>query len=438
MPLAKKIRFFLHLLLAFWQKEKKIIVLGIIAGSFSFVLIPRIFRLLVIRPTQRIGIVGRFTATDLPLEIQQLISDGLTRVDEKGNPLPKLADSWETDNDGREYIFTLKNNFRWQDGKPLLARDINLNFSDVAVSVINDQKIKFLLKEPFSPFPVLVSRPIFKKGLLGTGKYKVRYLKKNGQVIEKLDLVPNLSFRFYPTEAAARTAFLLGEIDEIKELASLGELSNWTKAKISPLIKQNRFVAIFFNTQINKFADKSVRQALAYGLKDRWHPATLNPLNPSSWAYSHDVKPYQYDPNNAKKLLKKAAEGEPPLTSIELVTIPSLLPVAEEIKNDWLELGIETKIKILNNLEEKFEALLISQEIPPDPDQYYLWHSTQTTNISRFKSPKIDKLLEEGRRTLDQEKRLLIYHDFQKFLVEESPAIFLYHPTVYNIQRIRK
>jgi len=33
---------------------------------------------------------------------------------------------------------------------------------------------------------------------------------------------------------------------------------------------------------------------------------------------------------------------------------------------------------------------------------------------------------------------LVIYKDFQKALVEESPAIFLYHPTVYNIFRARK
>lgn len=438
MPLAKKIRFFLHLLLAFWQKEKGIITLGVVLGILSFISLPRIFKLLIIKPTPRIAIVGRFTSTDLPLEIQQLISDGLTGVDERGNPVPKLASFWEVGDEGREYIFTLKNNIYWQDGKPVKASDINLNFSDVAMSVLDDQRIKFLLKEPFSPFPVLVSRPIFKNGLLGTGKYKVSSIKKNGQVVERIDLKPNLSYRFYPTEAAARTAFMLGEVDEIRGLAALGELAGWREAKISPVIKQNRFVAIFFDTQNNKFANKSVRQALAYALKDNWPPAALNPINPASWAYNHDVKPYQYDLGNALKLLKNAAENEPALTLIELATIPSLMPVAEQIKGDWQPLGVETKIKVINSLDEKFEALLVSQEVPPDPDQYYLWHSTQGTNISHFKSPKIDKLLEEGRKTLDQEKRRAVYYDFQKSLLEESPAIFLFHPTVYNVRRVKE
>lgn len=438
MPLAKKIRFLLHLVKAFGQKEKKIILLGIILGIASFLLLPRLFRVLVIKPGQRIAIVGRFTAADLPLEVQNLISDGLTAIDERGNPTPKLASFWETGNEGREYIFTLKDNLFWQDGKPLKAGDINLNFSDVATTALDDQRIKFLLKEPFSPFPVLVSRPLFKNGLLGTGKDKVATVKKNGQIIERIDLKPNLSYRFYPTEAAARTAFMLGEVDEIRELTVLGELANWRDTKIAPVIKQNRFVAVFFDTQNNKFADKSVRQAMAYAIKDHWTPAALNSINPASWAYNHDVKTYQYNLANAQKLLKKAAESVPALTSIELATIPSLISVAEQIKTDWQELGLETKVKIINNLDEGFEALLVAQEVPPDPDQYYLWHSTQTTNISRFKSPKIDNLLEEGRKTLDQDKRLVIYKDFQKALVEESPAIFLYHPTVYNISRARK
>ena len=119
---------------------------------------------------------------------------------------------------------------------------------------------------------------------------------------------------------------------------------------------------------------------------------------------------------------------------IELATIPSLLSYAEEIKEDWEKLGLEVKVKSVFSLDE-FEALLITQEVPVDPDQYLLWHSTQKMNISGYKSPKIDNLLEEGRKTLDQEKRKEAYLDFQRFLVEDTPAIFLFHPTLYTVSR---
>lgn len=433
----KKTRFLIRLLSAFWQKQKKLIIVSSLLGILSFLYFPKIIRWLVISQTQRIGMVGKFTTVDLPLEIQRLISDGLTCLEEDGSSSPCLAASWEVGNEGKEYIFTLQDNLLWQDGKPVKAADINYNFSDVATQIIDDKKIKFILREPFSPFPVIVSKPIFRKGMVGTGKYKIKSIKKNGQIIEKLNLTPNLTFRFYPTETAARTAFKLGEVDILTQLSSPGELETWKEIKISSEVKYNRFVTIFFNTQNKKFTDKSVRQALAYAIKDRWQPPALNSISPRSWAYNPEVKPYEFDLENAQKLLKKSTTDEQtqPLTEIELATVPSLISVAEAIKSDWEELGIKTKIKIISSLDEEFETLLVSQEVPPDPDQYNLWHSTQITNISRYKSPKIDKLLEDGRKTLDPQKRKDIYYDFQRSLVEDTPAIFLFHPTLYTISR---
>ncbi|MGB9637438.1 MAG: peptide-binding protein, partial [Microgenomates group bacterium] len=68
-------------------------------------------------------------------------------------------------------------------------------------------------------------------------------------------------------------------------------------------------------------------------------------------------------------------------------------------------------------------------------DQYSFWHSTQSNNLSGFKNFRIDKLLEDGRKTLAEEERKNIYFDFQRFLVEESPVVFLIHPTVYCVSR---
>jgi len=109
---------------------------------------------------------------------------------------------------------------------------------------------------------------------------------------------------------------------------------------------------------------------------------------------------------------------------------------AEKIKKDWEEAGAKVQIEITPNVPLNFQAFLATVDIPKDPDQYSLWHSTQTgTNISKYNNPRIDKLLEDGRTELDQETRKKIYIDFQRFLIEDSPAIFLYHPTFYTISR---
>jgi len=80
--------------------------------------------------------------------------------------------------------------------------------------------------------------------------------------------------------------------------------------------------------------------------------------------------------------------------------------------------------------------MLRSLTVPADPDQYVYWQSTQeNTNISNYSSPKIDKLLEDGRKTLDTDARKKIYADFQFYLVDDAPAIFLYYPKVVTIRR---
>jgi len=439
----RRIRFYTNLSRAFWRKRKNIIILGFIVGIGTFFFIYKVFNF-PRENIERIGLVGKFTVQELPYEIQRLVGGGLTKINPDGSVEPDMAESWEVKNDGKEYWFKIKDNLFWQDKKPLTAFDINLKFTDVAITVIDKKTIKFLLKEPFSPFPTILIKPIFKKGLVGTGEYRFKSIKKNGQIVEKIVLVPvknknkpKMVFRFYPTEVAARIGFKLGEIDILREIVRPEELLKWKNVEISPQVKFNRFVVVFFNTNDPKLGDKSNRQALAYAIKKRWKPRALNSIDPSSWAYNQDVKPYNYDQENAKKLLENTTNGEnkESLKEIELSTLSSLLPVAEEIKKDWEALGITTKIRVVSAPSDDFQALLATQEVPPDPDQYFFWHSTQATNISNYKSPKIDKLLEDGRKEQDQEKRKNIYQDFQKFLVEETPVAFLFHPTVYTISK---
>jgi len=116
------------------------------------------------------------------------------------------------------------------------------------------------------------------------------------------------------------------------------------------------------------------------------------------------------------------------------------LPLAEEIKTSWqniLEIPVSITIENQPNFDD-YDTILTYGAITKDPDQYLFWHSTQTnTNITKLNNPRIDKLLEEGRQTNDQIERKKIYQDFQTYLLEEVPAIFLYYPTTYTVTRIK-
>ena len=93
-------------------------------------------------------------------------------------------------------------------------------------------------------------------------------------------------------------------------------------------------------------------------------------------------------------------------------------------------------MQVTSSFPDEYSAFLAIYEIPSDPDQYFLWHSTQTaTNVSKYSNQRIDKLLEDGRTTTDQDERKKIYLDFQRFLLEDAPATFLVHPISYTIAR---
>ena len=79
-------------------------------------------------------------------------------------------------------------------------------------------------------------------------------------------------------------------------------------------------------------------------------------------------------------------------------------------------MGIKTTVQVSSTIPADYEAFLAIFDIPKDPDQYSLWHSTQTgTNISNFTNARIDKLLEDGRSELEQEERKKLVLDFQRF-----------------------
>jgi len=421
---------------AFLRKYYKVIILGLFLGATVFFFYS-CFGHLLPRPKKitRIGLVGRYTSADLPKEILDKVSRGLVKINLDGSLSPDLAEGWEIKDERKLYIFNLRKGLLWNDGTALKASDLHFELKNVNVKVDDEFVLKFELKEPFSPFLALLSQPLFKKGFLGIGQYKVTSFKTSGEFIQSLRLENSntLIYKFYPTEKAAILGFKLGEVDILENISDPSFFEDWPNIHLMPKICQDQFVAVFYNTKDPKLANKTLRQALTYAIEKPLDKSrAIGPFNPNSWAYNNQIKLYQYDLEKAKALLKesKIEKGE-----FELTTTYSQLSFAEKIKKSWEDIGIKTIVKVVSAFPEDFQVFLASQEIPPDPDQYTLWHSTQGTNITGYNDPKIDKLLEDGRKVLDQEERKAKYLDFQRFLVEDVPAAFLFHPTVYTVSR---
>lgn len=450
----KKLRFAARFAVSLVAKYRLAIVIGLVVGALSFFSFPLLLtRLPVLRPTQKVGLVGRYTISDLPPNITSKISIGLTILSPSGQTSPGLADSWQATDSGKTYVFTINPDFRWHDGSPLKSPDIKYSFKDAAVSYPDDRHLVISLTDPFAPLPAIVSKPVLKstgfpRRYLGVGAYKIAGFTRNGPLIESVSLtpaapdstLPNLRYIFYPTQSQARTALKLGVLSSIEDLPDPADLSQWPNLNLTPLVHTDRYVAVFFNTEdpfLTGSGGKNLRLALSYAIDKSRFPQdrrAYGPISTDSWVYNADVKHYEQDVNRAKTLLKTAGDKIP--QPLNLSVVPAYLDVAEAVKSDWEALGLSVNLQVTPDLPDGFQTLIVAQSIPADPDQYNLWHSTQTaTNITKLKNPRIDKLLEDGRKIIDPTERRQTYLDFQRFLLEEVPAVFLFHPQTYTITR---
>ncbi|MCH7641249.1 ABC transporter substrate-binding protein [Patescibacteria group bacterium] len=438
----RNLRYFIRLFVAFISRFKGLLLIGVVIGVFLFIVISVVFPLLFARTTQRIGITGRFHTGTLPDFILAQISDGLTAIDETQTVVPNIAGSWETPDKGKTWIFNLREGLLWHDGDKVDSSSIVYEFIDVVIERPDESTISFKLKDVFTPFPAVVSRPTFKKGFIGTGEWRVSKVSLSGSFIQRLTLVDDaknkIIYKFYPTEDRAKLAFKLGRVDTLVEILEPSPFDKWNNVESSAVYGADRVVTIFFNTGDKYLSDKTLRQALIYAI-DKGSidgPRAISPISPNSWAFNPSVKDYSYDVERAKELLEEVDEALREDLKITLVSSPIMLPAAEKIAEYWREIGIDINVLVSSVVPEEFQAYLTIYDIPEEPDQYAVWHSTQiATNVSSYSSPRIDKLLEDGRAELSLGDRREIYLDFQRFLVEDSPAAFLYHPPVYTIER---
>ena len=438
----KKVRLFFLIFLAFLQKEKVPLIFSMIGGALIFLFV---FKALPYipkpKPIQKIGIVGNYGFDNLPKNILEYASSGLTKIDEKGLPQPALAKEWQTQKDGKIYIFTLADEIFWQDGTKITTKDFDLQLPGVETEIIADKILKFTLEDSFSPFPGLLANPLFKEGYIGSGKYQIEKVSYAGNHIQSIFMVgqdKNMLFKFYPTLDTALQAFKLGEIDTLKDLYENPFQEEWSfNVTIKKNIQDDQYVGLFFNLKDKFLSDKNLRQALAYTApKGSENARAISPINPNSYFFNSDVKKYNINSKSAERLFEKFKENfQDEQIKLTLHASSNLAEQAEEIKKEWEKLGAQIDIKFIDRIPDDFQILLIASKIPADPDQYPFWHSTQPTNITGYKSPKIDKILEDARKTSDKAERKEKYLDFQKFLLEDCPVVFLYHPEMLQITR---
>jgi peptide/nickel transport system substrate-binding protein len=207
---------------------------------------------------------------------------------------------------------------------------------------------------------------------------------------------------------------------------------------------------LLLNTKEKPFNDKLVRQAANYAInKDALVSQILKgtanvaagPTPPAfAWAHDNDLKPYPYDPNMAKDLLKKA--GYPDGVDVTFYVTESgsgmLSPVimGTAIQADLAAVGIRAKIetyewntflgKIIPGMEGKAniaELSFMTQD--PDMHPFLALKTGAPVNSGYYSNPEVDALIEQGRAVADPAARAPIYKKLQQILADDAPWVYI-------------
>lgn len=452
MIFLKRKRLVFWLLKAYAKRWRRTIFVSFLIGILVFFLIRYglnyFIPLLPFINEQKIGIEGAYTVDNLPQTILSKVSGGLTKLDDHYNVLPNVSNSWEIRDGGKTYIFYLKKDIYFSDKSKLVSDSVNYNFSDVSIQRPNESTIVFRLKSKYSPFLVTVSRPIFKKGFIGLGEFKVVSINLNGDFVQSISLrsIKNpssvLIYQFYPTQESLKTAFVLGEIKTAIGLSNMefnnNSLDKFPNVEVSKTVNDQELITLFYNTLDKDLSDKRLREAIGYAMPDDLSLGQRNygPFSPKSWVVEDGLTSYSQDIDHAKLLLSQSDsfKGNKRL-EFELKTYRKYILLANIIKSNLEKIGLKIKVTVVDSFPDSFQMFLGNYMVPKDPDQYMLWHSGQTENITGYKNLRIDKLLEDGRQTIDNSERKKIYSDFQKYLLDDPPATFLLFPFSYKVTR---
>ena len=432
------------------KRWKRTIISSVVFGVIAFFAVGFMVDFYILphieKKIRKVGYSGTYTFQTIPKDILNEASYGLTKVTKDGTIQPAAAYKWTITNEGRDYTFYIKKGQYFNDKEELNSKNLGYNFADVKEQIVDNYIVKFSLSEPYAPFLSLMSKPIFNKKLEGLAGYKIQGISLNGGFVKSVTMINKSKtgykkiINFYPTQDALKTAFALGDIDVAYGITDQTikdhSLSEWSGVSIKKKVNYNELLTLFFNNSDSILSDKRVREALSYSLPEKFTEGerAFSPINPSSIYFAKTPNYGISSLEIARSLLGPNSDAQK--TTFEISTTEDFKNTAAVIQNSWRKLGINSKIKIVSGVPSDFQILLYAIKLPEDPDQYTLWHSKGVNNIINYRrNLRIDKLLEDGRSTNDIEQRIATYEDFQKYLIDDAPAAFIYFPYNFTLER---
>lgn len=307
----------------------------------------------------------------------------------------------------------------------------------------------------------------FNQAPLGTGPYTLSQFAiskdivlegNNNYFIHKPNL-EKIIFHYLPDKSAEFLMLKSGKLDvgSLTPLQLERQIDEDFKKKyaIYEDIAHN-YSYMGFNLEDEKFKNPKIRQALSLAI-DRQELVDIlyfghgkvcsGPFLPGTGAFNEAVKVPKQDIVKAKALLKEAGYDENNPFTFELSTSASGTGSysAQILQHQLAKAGIVMKLRVmewqafLNTvvLPRKFEAVLMGWSLGLKPDAYSIWHSESRRksgfNFVGYHNEKVDALIKQAEKTVDQEAFDALYRKIFALIVEDNPYLFLVIPNSITV-----
>lgn len=237
--------------------------------------------------------------------VQKTIMEGLVAFDEEMNIVPKLATDYKVNKDATEFTFTLREGVKFHDGEDFNAEAVKANFERISdkknnlkrytlfasidkIEVLDDYKVKIILKEPFAsmmnnfahPAALMQSPKSLASGdniarkPVGTGLYvfeswdssDIIKVKKNADYWGDAPAANSITFKPV-VENGSRTAMLqTGEADFAYPIPT-EQIDALKKANVD-VVSSDSIVMNYLSMNVAKkpFDNPKVREAISYAI----------------------------------------------------------------------------------------------------------------------------------------------------------------------------
>ncbi len=429
----------------------------------------------------RIGVPeGNADGTELGVGqlAKNLTLEALTQISAEGRALPRLAESWTWEDNGRRLRLRLRAGVVLHDGRQfdaqtaaeVLGREIAQKgnhdsyptLADVR-SATADGKLDLvfeLAKEsPQLPVDLTVLLPV------PAGPFQIAKEEKNTIELTRFDRyyqgvpsIARITIRSFDALRTSWASLLRGELDMVYDVPV--DAVDFVRNDDIDIVSVPRWYQhqLIFNAHDARFKSPLVRKALNLAVDraaiitrvlDEAGAPSSGPIYPTYWAFDTSVPNYAYDPVSAASLLDAAGFRMPATSGVAApparLRFTCLLPrdftiwerIALEVQKDLFNVGVDMQFKVVP-LEEftnlvfsgRFEGAFVNMISGPTPSRSYMWWRSARRfkglyNVFGYENPHAEDLFEVLMRSSNEAAVRAATSKLQRALYEDPPALYV-------------